>query len=284
MRIHALELGHVSVKRNQINGKGGDLTRIGRTLFGREWADPLPILAWLIEHPEGLIVVDTGETARTSEPGYFPRWQPYYRMAVRMHVAPEQEIGPQIRALGFDPLDVKTVVLTHMHTDHAGGLAHFPDSEILASPRELAAFGSRKAKLDGYLPHRAPDWFAPAELTLADGEFQGFCASQVLTDAGDVIVVATPGHTAGHVSVLVRESSTEFVFLAGDTSYNQSLMLEGKTDGVNPKAAVTRGTLDLIREFCAREQVTYLPTHDAESVERLVGRKAAGAATRLAAS
>jgi hypothetical protein len=43
----------------------------------------VPILAWVIEHPEGIIVVDTGETARTAEPGYLPSWHPYYRFAVR---------------------------------------------------------------------------------------------------------------------------------------------------------------------------------------------------------
>ena len=43
----------------------------------RNWTDPMPIYAWLIEHPEGLIVVDTGESARVNEPGYPPRWHPY---------------------------------------------------------------------------------------------------------------------------------------------------------------------------------------------------------------
>ena len=95
----------------------------------REWTEPLPIYAWLIEHPEGLIVVDTGETARAGEPGYFPRWHPYFKLAVREWVQPEDEIGPRLRALGFSPDDVRWVILTHLHTDHAGGLAHFPRSD-----------------------------------------------------------------------------------------------------------------------------------------------------------
>ena len=45
-----------------------------RTLADKRWTAPLPILAWAIEHPEGLIVVDAGETARATEPGYFPVW------------------------------------------------------------------------------------------------------------------------------------------------------------------------------------------------------------------
>ena len=101
------------------------------------WTDPLPIFAWAIETAaEGVIVVDTGETARTSEPGYFPRWHPYFRFAVKLDVTPELEIGPQLRSLGIGPEDVRTVILTHLHTDHAGGLHHFPKSEVLVDEGE----------------------------------------------------------------------------------------------------------------------------------------------------
>lgn len=283
MQIHALELGHVSIKQNQIHGKGGDLTRTARTMFGREWAEPVPILAWLIEHPEGLIVVDTGETASASERGYFPAWHPYYRLAVRMHVSPDQEIGPQIRKLGFEPRDVRTVVMTHMHTDHAGGLGHFPNSEILLSERELRAFASRRAKIDGYQPHHAPHWFAPSTLTFSDPSFGGFAASQQVTAAGDVVVVPTPGHTPGHVSVVAADGD-DFVFIAGDATYTEQALLDRETDGVNPKSAVTKSTIDKIRNFTDQNNVTYLPTHDSESVARLKARTPVGAATRLAAS
>ena len=55
-------------------------------------------------------MVDTGETARTSDPGYFPRWQPFFRFAVREQVQPEQEIGPQLEQRGIVPSDVRRVV------------------------------------------------------------------------------------------------------------------------------------------------------------------------------
>ena len=54
---------------------------------------------------------------------------------------PEQEVGPQLEALGIHPNDVRWVIMTHLHTDHAGGLHHFPKSEILVMRRafKLAA-------------------------------------------------------------------------------------------------------------------------------------------------
>jgi hypothetical protein len=61
----------------------------------------LSIYAFAIEHPEGVIVVDTGETARTSETDYFPSWHPYFRYGLREWVAPEDEIGPQLQRLGI---------------------------------------------------------------------------------------------------------------------------------------------------------------------------------------
>ena len=134
MQIHAIQTGTVAITKSWREGRGSGQGRLLRTLLDREWTEPLPIFAFVIEHPEGVIVVDTGETARVAEPGYFPRWHPLLRFAVREWVEPKQEIGPQLARLGIAPSDVRMVVMTHLHTDHAGGLHHFPDTEILVTP------------------------------------------------------------------------------------------------------------------------------------------------------
>src|SRR5271154_5248488 len=120
MKIHAIRTGTVQVKECQRIGRGRGLMRQVNILLDRSWTEPLPIYAWAIETDEGVIVVDTGETAKTREWGYFPVWHPYYYLAVRIDVTPEQEIGPRLREIGIHAADVRTVVLTHMHTDHAG--------------------------------------------------------------------------------------------------------------------------------------------------------------------
>jgi N-acyl homoserine lactone hydrolase len=126
MDVHPIETGTVTVKTRQRKGVGAGRRRFVNMLLDREWTEPLPILAWAIAHREGLIVVDTGETARATERGYFPRWHPYYRRGLEEDVEPEQEIGPQLERLGFGARDVRWVVMTHLHTDHAGGLTTFP--------------------------------------------------------------------------------------------------------------------------------------------------------------
>jgi glyoxylase-like metal-dependent hydrolase (beta-lactamase superfamily II) len=126
--------------------------------------------------------------------------------------------------------------------------------------------------LRGYLPGRWPGWLDPELLSLGDGPFGPFAASERLTRDGTVRVVATPGHTPDHVSVLV-EDGAETVMLAGDTSYSEALMLGGKIDGISMNAAVTARTLAAIREFAADRPLIYLPTHDPESADRLARRQ-----------
>ena len=83
IKIHAIRTGSVQVKTAQPVRKTGGLIRI---LTDSNWTEWLPIFAWVIDHPEGIIVVDTGETARTSDPAYFPKWHPYHRKIDNMGV------------------------------------------------------------------------------------------------------------------------------------------------------------------------------------------------------
>jgi len=273
MKVHAIQTGTVAVKERQRSGTGPGPLRLPLTLAGRDWTDPLPIYAWVIEHPEGVIVVDTGETAHVDDPGYFPRWHPYYRLGVKEWVEPEQEIGPQLRAVGISPDDVRCVVMTHLHTDHAGGLEHFPKSEILVTGPELENASGLLGKVRGFLPHRWPEWFSPALVNLESARFGPFPESLRLTDAGDVIMVGTAGHTPGHVSV-VLEDDDRSIFFAGDTSYTERLMIEGKADGVSPDVDSARLSLRRIQEFARHSAVVYLPSHDPASAQRLEERRA----------
>jgi N-acyl homoserine lactone hydrolase len=275
--MHAIQTGTVAIKELQRDGGGHVRRSLARVFADRRWSEPLPIYAWLIEHPEGLILVDTGETARVAEPGYFPRWHPYFRLGLRESVEPEDEIGPRLRELGFSPDDVRTVVLTHFHTDHAGGLAHFPRSEILSSRVDYEHSRGLAGKARGFLPQHWPDWFSPSFVEFGARRFGPFPYSMPLTRAGDVHIVPTPGHTPGHVSVAVEDGNT-VVFIAGDASYSEDLMCAGVADGVSPDPARARESLSRIRELTAQRPTIYLPTHDPDAVRRLEQRQTAVAA------
>jgi glyoxylase-like metal-dependent hydrolase (beta-lactamase superfamily II) len=238
----------------------------------REWTEPLPISAFAIEHPEGVIVVDTGETARTSDPDYFPSWHPFTRYGLREWVAPDEEIGPQLERLGIRPGDVRRVVLTHLHTDHAGGLHHFPHNEILVSRADLEAASGLRGRLRGYMNNRFPRWFDPTVVDLAPVPYGPFPESLPLTSTGDVTIVPLHGHTAGQIGVVV-ERGDHSVLLAGDSSYTQDLMLRGIVDGPSPDDAVARLTHKRIRAFASETPTVYLVAHDPETGVRLEERR-----------
>lgn len=276
MRVHPIRTGTVSVHERQREGRGHGVQRSARTLMDRTWTAPLPIYAWLIDHPEGPILVDTGETARTATPGYLPAWHPYYRFAVRFHVRPEDEIGPQLRAIGTAPEDVRRVVLTHLHTDHAGGLHHFPRNEILVSRAEHEAASGLRGRLRGYLPHRWPSWFAPRHFRFESTPVGPFPVSAAVTDAGDVRVVPTPGHSPGHCSVVVLSGAPRVLFLAGDATYSQHLLERRALDGVCAMGGgeeAARRSVDRILELARIAELVYLPTHDPEAGLRLRDRR-----------
>jgi N-acyl homoserine lactone hydrolase len=273
MRIHAIQTGTVRIKTAQVEGHGHGLRRFPAIFADANWTAWLPTYAWAIEHPEGVIVVDTGQGLHLLESA--KSLHPYVRWEVAFRIEREEEIGPQLRALGIGPRDVKKVILTHLHMDHDGGLAHFPDSEILVAPGELRAASGWAGRIRGYLPQRWPKWFDPIPLDLAAGPFGPFARSRRLTVAGDIVALATPGHTADHVSVVVQDGDTA-VFLAGDTSYNEALMLAGKVDGVSPDERVSKATLEAISGFAKNCPTAYLPTHDPESRSRLAKRSIVG--------
>jgi N-acyl homoserine lactone hydrolase len=283
MKIHAIQTGTVALTTSWREGVGHGRRRLLNTLLDRQWTEPLPIYAFAIEHPEGVIVVDTGETARVAEPGYFPRWSPFFRFAVRERVEPEQEIGPQLKRLGVGPSDVRWVVMTQLHTDHAGGLHHFPDHEILISRTELEYAAGLRGRLRGYVNKPWPAWFDPAVVELAPVPLGPFPASLPLTGAGDVTLVPVPGHSPGQLAVIVEEGGHR-VFLAGDSSYTQDAMLRGAVDGVGSDEDAERLTRERIRAHSAATPTVYLPSHDPDTAERLAERRPVGAVPERAAA
>jgi glyoxylase-like metal-dependent hydrolase (beta-lactamase superfamily II) len=124
-------------------------------------------------------------------------------------------------------------------------------------------------RMGGYLPNRWPKWWQPNPLRFRDRIAGPFSQSATISADEEILVIPTPGHTPAHVSVLVQGSPS--VLLAGDTSYTQGLLIEGKVDGVSPNEEVSRQTLSRIRELARQQPLVYLPSHDPESATRLVG-------------
>lgn len=265
VRILPISTGQVRVKSSQILREFGGPWRV---MGDPRWTDWLPIHAWLIDHPEGPILVDSGETCRVCGKGYFPRWHPYYRKSTDFAITADDEVGPALARLGLRVADVRKVLLTHLHTDHAGGLHHLRASTVYVSAEEWRIAQGVGGALRGYLAHHWPQDFRPRFYDFSGPAMGPFPRSCAITKAGDVIVVPTPGHTPGHVSVIVRTGGLSY-FLAGDASYTQDALCAGRPDGVTlfPRTAVR--TLARIVAYARIEPMVYLPAHDPRSAARL---------------
>ena len=273
MRVHAISTGHVRVRQSQVLGRGRGLARRFAPLWDGEWSDWLPISVFAVEHRDGVVLIDAGANAGCMQ---LPRWHPYFRRAVQFAIEPEQEVGPQLSALGIARGDVKLIVLTHLHIDHDGGLAAFPQARVLVSAGERAAASGLMGRLNGYLPQRWPSHFDPQSLAFADGPYGPFARSRRLTADGALIALPTPGHTPDHVSVALDDGERRIVFV-GDAAYNQDNLLDGRVDGISPNAAAARDTMARLAALAAERPTVLLPTHDPDSAGRLARGEAAPA-------
>jgi glyoxylase-like metal-dependent hydrolase (beta-lactamase superfamily II) len=265
MRVHALSTGRVRVKASQLVGRGGGLARRLAPLVDDEWSDWLPIYVFAVEHADGVALIDSGANAGHMR---LPRWHPYFQRAVKFDIEPELEAGPQLRALGIAPRDVRLIALTHLHIDHDGGLAAFPRARVVVSAGERAAAAGLKGRLNGYLPQRWPTSFDPEPLAFADEPFGAFARSRRLTADGALTALPTPGHTANHVSIVLDDGEQRIVFV-GDAAYSRDNLLAGRVDGISPKAAIARDTMARLAALAAERPTVLLPTHDPGAADRL---------------
>ena len=265
MRVHAIQTGRVKIKASQVVGRGHGLMRQFAPLIDSEWSAWLPTFAYAIEHRDGVILVDTGASAAAKS---LPRWHPYFRFAVRFDIEPDEEAGPQLRAIGIGSGDVRRVVMTHLHIDHDGGLGAFPNSEILVSPGELQRASGLAGRIRGYLPQRWPKAFNPKPLVLDAGAYGPFARSKAPDRRRRDRRRVHSRPYADHLSVVV-EDGDKAVFIAGDASYSEATMLAGAIDGVSDDEGQAAATLAAIQTFAASTPTIYLPAHDPDAARRL---------------
>jgi glyoxylase-like metal-dependent hydrolase (beta-lactamase superfamily II) len=266
-KIHAIQTGTVALKRNHAKLFGPPVTRLLSIILDWRYTKPLPIYAWVVEHEEGIIVVDTGEAAAVMESDYFEtdyeyRFAQKYGRMFKFNVTREQEIGSQLKSLGINPRkDVRWVVLTHMHCDHVDGLRYFPNANIMISHAEFARTSRAFC--------RWPIWFRPSMLVnFAEQPHGAFTHSYALTNAGDVLLVPTPGHTFGHQSVIVRDGDAD-VLLAGDAVFTEAQAHTGEVAGIVADVKMARATLHTLKQHMTQRRTLVLPSHDPQATQRL---------------
>lgn len=264
IKVHGISTGLVSVKTKfRETSKKGLLAALS-FLLDRKFTEWMPIWTWVIEHPEGIFVIDTGENAMVSDKGYFKssglfaNW--LNTTQFKFDVKKQDELDSQLLSLGLTTSRINKVILTHLHLDHIDGLKFFPDTPILVNKSEWE-------KPYGDLPKLYPNWFEP-ELVSLQNPFANFSHTASLTTTDDLLMVETPGHTHGHASLLLK-TDQGFLFFAGDVVYHQSQLLENRFAGANVDFKKAAETYSSILEFAGNHKLVFLPSHDIDAGKRL---------------
>ena len=265
--VEPISAGEVRIKKAQVEGTGPKLVRHWWTMLSRTWTSALPIYCWLIDHPAGRILVDTGPKP-TAEWRY-PRYHLYYPLSYRTRVGPDQGLDGRFDALGLDATDVDAIVLTHCHPDHAEGLAVVPADTVYVEANEDAYSRTLRGRFWGAHPSCTPSRDRATLVSLTDGPVGPFDRSYELPDFPGVSLVPTPGHTANHCSVVV-EGDGPTVLLAADACLSLDQLETRRVDGVATRGRAGRDSLERIDRWRREEDVIVLPSHDERGFDQLV--------------
>jgi len=232
----------------------------------------VPIVAFLVEHPTaGLILVDTGfhgSIAAGSGAERNRNLGPVGRVLARsVRMSPEQTVAAQLRARGIDPADLAVIVMTHLHFDHASGLADFPGATVLVAEPEWQSARGRGGALRGYsvaqldpaLNYRTFDFNAPGAVPRG-----AFAQTVDVFGDGSVTLASTPGHSSGHLSVILRLSSRE-ALIAGDAIYTIATLRDGERPWRSEDAKAFERSLSAIQAYDREHpEALIIPGHDME--------------------
>lgn len=242
----------------------------GVLLPGGDYLDS-PCVAYVIRHPEaGSVLVDTGfhPDASSDRRADFGAAMSLMFRSLRVADTPYTD---QLRERGADPHQVERVVMTHLHVDHTSGMRLLPAARFTIAADEWRATHDEGPR-GGFVSHHLPpesrvDLVDPE----ADGEPHGpFRRTLDLLGDGSIRLVSTPGHTPGHLSVLVRTEGGRQVLLAGDAAYTLRSIEEQRLPLLTVDDERYARSLAELKAFMDDDpDAVVVPSHDPDAWRRL---------------
>ncbi len=246
-------------------------------LGARRWTPPRPVNVYAIEHARGLVLFDLGQDrASVTDPdAYFPG-QPtrflYDRLA-QFRITAQETLTAQLAMRGYAPSDVRYAVLSHLHQDHIGGIRELPSAEFVVAQVEWATmlrpFPAQRGLLRRHLDLPGVRYRRITFERTAEPGLEPFGEANDLMGDGSLLLLPTPGHTPGSMSLLVRRASGAPLLLVGDLTYEAELLDAGRIPGVGDREGL-RSSSSMVRDLRSRHPgLVILPSHDPGAAERL---------------
>lgn len=248
MRLYLLETGSLTMDQSNITpgiGTGNKIT--------------VPVPAFLIVHPKGNVLFDTG-----MHPGVMTDPEGTWGVmakALAPRITEGQKIVNQLANLGYKPDDIKYVVNSHLHLDHAGGNQLFPKATFIVQKNEIrVAFYPEPYQKTAYLRN---DFDHPLNYRDIEGEYDIF-------GDGKLVLWLTTGHSQGHQSLVVNlENSGRFI-LTADCCFapeNLNLLIVPGSVVWSPDEGIR--SLKRIRDARDRDGAFLIFGHDREGWDKL---------------
>ena len=251
MRLYCLSLGLLTFDQSVFTynrGMGQDVT--------------VPTLSFLIRHPKGNVIYDTGldPIMATDPESYWGETAREYRPSLTA----DDTIVPQLAKLGLQPKDVDYVVMSCLYQDHAGGLKYFPDSTIVVQQIELQeAWWMTPSTIATFNdPYKLADLEGTRDFKWLQLDGEDF---DIFGDRS-VVVLSSPCHAKGEQAVVVRLPETGTVLLPGGVIPTRRNLVEDILTGrlmYSPAEAMR--SVNRLKDIVRRENATVLLHHDLEA-------------------
>ena len=246
-------------------------------LTSRRWLPPRPINVYVIEHAKGLLLFDTGQDrASVTDDAYFPGGFPgivYDRLA-RFQIGEDDTLDAQLASLGYSPAEVDTVIVSHLHQDHIGGIPQLSNADLLVTAAEWAQLTGLSPEARGLLREHidipGARWRHVSFDPSTDATLGPFTESLDVMGDGSVILLPTPGHTPGSISLLVRRRALPPLLLVGDLTYQAALLERRQLPGVGDRSQLAKATDKVLALAERMPGLVILPAHDPTAAQRLL--------------
>lgn len=270
MKIHVLHTGEVRV--SPYLPFGGDncnlLKASGMTTPKEDWIW-LPVSVYLIEHPKGLILVDTGWHRDMSPEGVYDKAAQIKSLGSRVlynvnqgKIPLGEAVDEQLATMGIKPADLDYVLLTHLDCDHANGLRAVKDAKhIIVAQEELDC-----ARKNGFIRYKKKWWEGVDLQTIEWNGTEGPAQKSFdLFGDGSIKMINIPGHCDGLCAVKITREDGRYVLLFSDGGYATKSWKEMITSGVSLDKEMQRKSLQWIREQSMDANcIESLATHDTD--------------------